>query len=102
MGMDLHPFNPDDEAPRDDEGNLKTLQFNLSGWATLRAWLYAMGVDVSQFATYNDEGTLINESTCRRVAEVIESHLGRMDDENRAWLEPQIPYWRHCGGFRQW
>lgn len=102
MGMDLHPVNPDAKAPRDEAGNPRALMFNLSGWATLRSWLYAMGVDVSEFASYNDEGTIISNETCQRVADLMEASLDKVDENNRSWLEQQIPFWRHCGGFTQW
>lgn len=89
MGMDLKPKNGGE-----------WLSYNWTGWRYLASFLHERGVDVSEFRGVND-GDPICETTCRRIADVLETSLPSMSDEDRRWLGPHIEQWRTSGGFEQ-
>jgi hypothetical protein len=91
MGMDLVPQQP----------NAKQLHYNWAGWEFITNKLEQWGIDISEFDGVND-GKLIKERTCKKVAAAIELHLEELDEAHRAWLEPHIDKWRESGGFQQW
>ena len=92
MGMDL--------CTADASGS-HDLRYNWNGWSYLIDLLNSWGVDTSEFVGFND-GDLISEETCKKVAAALELHLDELSDKDRKWLEPHIEEWRNSGGFRQW
>ena len=121
MGMDLIPINPSADAPRhpveppdymrkDAEseafwekhmaGQAIPGRYNWSGWSWLCDHLSAWGVPMGEFSGMND-GDPISAETCEKVAQAIEAHLGELDGDHRAWLQPHIALWRTCGGYWQ-
>jgi hypothetical protein len=116
MGMDLVPIKISDGYPgvrpvTPEERRLgcppevkrlaSPLMFNWTGWRWLIDRLDDWGVDTCEFVYHND-GDFISAATCSQVADAIETHLGEVNDEDRRWLEKQIPFWRYSGGFEQW
>src|SRR5690242_19603192 len=90
MGMDLIPRN-----------RIGYASYDCWAWQFLCKKLMEWGVPTGEFSIYN-EGEIISETTCKRVADAIEEHLGEIGDEHRRWLEPDIEFWRSCGGITQW
>jgi len=90
MGMDLVACNPDAKDGR----------YNWAGWEYLFELLDGWDVDLSEFSGFND-GDLISEETCKKVADAIEEHLNELELDDRIWLEPHIELWRNCGGYEQ-
>jgi hypothetical protein len=100
MSFDLRPVNPAEDAPRDEHGVIWGL-YNIAGWEWMVGHLKAWNVDVSEFRFFND-GALISEGTCKKVADAIEQHLPELSVDIREWIEPRIKLWRTCGGYEQW
>jgi hypothetical protein len=116
MGMDLIPNNR----------GIASISYNLSAWRTLRTFLDEHDALTDEFSTFND-GDLIKEETCKRVADVMEDHFGILawefsrDDKDEEvpeqvvlylrhlrdtcdveeLLREHIKFWRDCGGCRQ-
>ena len=107
MGMDLKPINPSNQAPRysnDDRFSPNELvwgRYNWSGWSWLRQQLKQWDVDTSEMSGMND-GAIISEATCLKIADAIEKNLNTLQSEDRKWIEPHIARWRTCGGYEQW
>ena len=102
MGMDLEPQAPTNEAPICKYSNgVKWGRYNWAGWRWLLDYLDDKGLDLSEFAGSND-GDLISDETCKKVANLIEEGLPALDDEYREWLTPHVQLWRTCGGYRQY
>ena len=107
MGMDLKPINPSKDAPRypsDDKYSPNDViwgRYNWSGWSYICNLLNEWGVNTSEFSGMND-GEVISEETCKKVADAIEAHLDELDKEHREWLKDDIALWRTCGGYRQY
>ena len=108
MGMDLTPINPSADAPvypmdyayAPFRGRLIEGRYNWSGWSFLQNLLNEQGVDLSEFSGYND-GEVISEATCLKVADAIEAALPTLSEREREWLTPHIQRWRTCGGYEQ-
>lgn len=114
MGMDLEPINPATDAPRftNEVGNYYTDyaplvgkaisgRYNWTGWSYIINLLNKWGINTNEFSGLND-GDVICDETCKKVADAIEKHLSDLDAKDRKWLEPHIILWRTCGGYRQW
>ena len=108
MGMDLIPVNPSEEAPRWDapgkswHGKLIPGRYNWSGWSWLLQHLERWGVLTDEFQ-YTNDGDVISEETCIRVADAIEQHVSELDepDDTKVWLMGHVILWRTCGGYEQ-
>jgi hypothetical protein len=101
MGMDLQPLNPSDDAPADEYGVIIWGRYNWAGWSWLVEHLEKWCVDCSEFSGTND-GEVISDATCKKVADAIEAHLQELDEEDREWLSSHVRMWRTCGGYAQW
>jgi hypothetical protein len=106
MGMDLVPINPSEDAPRWDvpemswHGEVISGRYSWAGWSELCGLLKEWGVPTEEFDCMN-EGKMISEETCIRVAEAIEQHLPELPADYQEWLQPHIELWRTCGGYKQ-
>jgi hypothetical protein len=98
--MDLKPHSPSADAPRDEYGHIRWGRYNWSSWKWLLDHLKIWDVDVHEFSGMND-GDVISEATCLRVADAIEAHLPELDPVEREWLAPHVALWRTCGGYYQ-
>lgn len=94
MGMDLVPINK-------DRINVAHLQYNWSGWRWIIDRLNKWGVDIEEFKGVND-GHVISEETCKKVADALEQHLPELEKDDQEWLSPHVAAWRTCGGYEQW
>ena len=102
MSWHLKPINPSADAAQNPE--TKEPQhghYNLIAWLMLIRLLRTWNLDVSEFSDVN-EGQIICESTCQKIASAIEEHLPHLDHNYRNWLEPHIVLWRTSGGYEQW
>jgi hypothetical protein len=106
MGMDLVPINPSEDAPRWNEpgkswhGKVVWGRYNWAGWTVLWELLQEWGVLTEEFDCMND-GKVISEEACIRVADAIEQHLPELPPDYQEWLRPHIQLWRTCGGYKQ-
>jgi hypothetical protein len=94
--MDLVPVNPAPEFPYDAPRN-----FSNHYWAMLVELFYELGGRMEGFSTSND-GEVIPEYVCQRVADKLEANLERFVEEDQLFIRSIIPFWRYCGGCRQW
>jgi len=93
MGMDLKPVNagavvapmmyPD--CPWDLVA--KWGRYNLSGWSALAAMCAPHGIELPGL----NDGDLINQVTCLRIAEIL-------DESNDPFWQGHANWWRTCGG----
>ena len=100
MGFDLQPKNeytcavmvyPDCNNPS------KWGRYNVTGWIALKKYLAEHNVVLAnELPGYND-GDLISDSVCRKIAEVLDMATG--DD---SWLQGHANWWRTCGGCWVW
>ena len=116
MGMDLIGKNED-------------MHFNWTGWRILCDLLYQLECDTSEMAGSND-GDTISEETCKVWAKAIKTGLkdkifkskkrkdelyyggfykyivvdstGRLNKDDREWLENVADFFDTCGGVEQW
>lgn len=93
MGMDLIPVKPEPFVQ-------PSLHYNWCGWRTLVGFLEKNEVDISEFSGWND-GELISQETCRKVANVIEDNLVEFKKTYERDMDDDINFWRHCGGCNQ-
>lgn len=100
MGMDLCPVAPSEDAPTDENSHIWG-RYNWNGWRWLVEHLNKWGVDTIEFSGFND-GDLISEETCKKVADAIEKNLHTLDEEDQTWLKEDIILWRTCGGYYQY
>lgn len=59
--------------PKRTSRSVTGIDYNLSGWLTLIAYLRKWGVDVSEFSLFND-GAPISPEICLAVGNAIEKH----------------------------
>lgn len=110
MGMDLHPINPSADAPcyaaefhyAPWRGKAIQGQYSWSGWNRLLEYLEKWGdVPLNEFAGTND-GDIISDETCKKVADSLERHLVDIEDDYREEFKSDIVLWRTCGGYKQY
>lgn len=101
MGYDLEAVRPSPKYPKTEKGDPQWGRYNIAGWRWLYEHLSDWGVNLPDWRWLND-GEVIGQATCLRIANAIEAHLPELDDESRKWIEPHIILWRECGGFKVW
>ena len=98
MGMDLMPARPKGAALEPNGVDPRWMQYNWAGWRELVRVVDEAGVSTLEFAGCND-GDRISAATCREVADAIEA---LPPGEERTLFIEDAPWWRDCGGCRQY
>jgi hypothetical protein len=115
MGMDLIPKNKE----------VTPIHYNWTWWGILLRFLEENKCPMSEFSGMND-GNLISETTCKRVAEIIRNRFFELprvyfeyikerqaaghkfgktriaDAEIKESFLAEVPFWEDCGGCEQW
>ena len=78
-----------------------SMHFHYREWAMLWDLFSELGCPTDGVTSCND-GDLIPEYVCQGVANKLEENLDRFMSEDKPYIEEMIPFWRNCGGARQW